>query len=203
MLRSIRSSLTYANVVASLALFIALGGVGYAAVKLPKNSVGASQIRKDAVTGAKVRDKSLTPADFKGSVQGPAGPAGPAGAQGAPGPQGPAGATGPAGTARAYGFVKSDGTILAAKSKNLTSSKVGTGVYCVTPTPASGIDARAVLPIATTDYNDGNGSYHLIQSVGGAVSTAPNDCPGGWEFVTDDVDGTPTREDIGFAVVVP
>ncbi len=40
MLREVRSRLTYANVVASMALFVALGGVGYAAVKLPKNSVG-------------------------------------------------------------------------------------------------------------------------------------------------------------------
>ena len=39
MLRGIRNRLTYANVMATVALFIALGGVSYAAVKLPKNSV--------------------------------------------------------------------------------------------------------------------------------------------------------------------
>lgn len=82
MLQRVRSRLSYANVVATLALFIALGGVSYAAVVLPANSVGTKQIKSGAVTGAKVKDKSLTAADFKGSVQGPAG---------AQGPQGPAG----------------------------------------------------------------------------------------------------------------
>lgn len=82
MFRRVRSRLSYANVVATLALFIALGGVSYAAVKLPANSVGTKQLKAGAVTGAKVKDKSLTAADFNGSVQGPVGPAGP---QGAPG----------------------------------------------------------------------------------------------------------------------
>jgi hypothetical protein len=36
--------LSYANVVATLALFIALGGATYAAVELPANSVGVRQI---------------------------------------------------------------------------------------------------------------------------------------------------------------
>jgi hypothetical protein len=61
-----------ALVLAFVALFVALGGTGYAALKLPKNSVGSKQIRKgavktseianNAVTGAKVRPWSLTAA---------------------------------------------------------------------------------------------------------------------------------------------
>lgn len=100
MLRGIRSRLTYANVVATLALFVALGGVGYAAVKLPRNSVGNPQLKADAVTGSKVRNRSLTAADFKDPVRGATGAtgaAGPAGATGAAGPAGAAGPTGPAG----------------------------------------------------------------------------------------------------------
>ncbi len=85
MLRRVRSRLSYANVVATLALFIALGGVSYAAVVLPANSVGTKQIKANAVTGAKVKNKSLTAADFNGSVQGPAGPAGAQGAREHPG----------------------------------------------------------------------------------------------------------------------
>ena len=50
--------------VALLALSIALGGTGYAAVKLPKNSVGSKQIKRNAVTGAKVKDASLFANDF-------------------------------------------------------------------------------------------------------------------------------------------
>jgi len=59
MLRRIRPHLSFANVASVTALFIALGGASYAAVKLPKNSVGSSQIKKNAVTGAKVKNGSL------------------------------------------------------------------------------------------------------------------------------------------------
>lgn len=48
-MRRIRA-LNYANVVATVALFISLGGVSYAAIALPANSVGASQLRSRAVT---------------------------------------------------------------------------------------------------------------------------------------------------------
>ena len=60
----IRGGLTYANVVGTLALFIALGGVSYAAVKLPAKSVGTKQLKTGAVTSAKVRDGSLLAKDF-------------------------------------------------------------------------------------------------------------------------------------------
>jgi hypothetical protein len=45
MLTRIRAGLTYANVIATLALFIALGGGAYAAFKLPKGSVGSISSR--------------------------------------------------------------------------------------------------------------------------------------------------------------
>ena len=40
-----------AMVVACLALGIALAGTSYAAIKLPANSVGAKQLKRNAVTG--------------------------------------------------------------------------------------------------------------------------------------------------------
>lgn len=46
--------LTYANVTATIALFVALGGASYAAVALPANSVGTRQLRSGAVTPAKL-----------------------------------------------------------------------------------------------------------------------------------------------------
>ena len=49
-----RSRLNYANVVATLALFIALGGASYAAVELPANSVGSRQLRDGSVTTQKL-----------------------------------------------------------------------------------------------------------------------------------------------------
>lgn len=70
--------LSYANVTASVALFVALGGTSYAAIKLPINSVGTIQLKSKAVTkakiapnavdGSKVRDGSLTGADIGGKL---------------------------------------------------------------------------------------------------------------------------------------
>jgi hypothetical protein len=54
MFAALRKRLTYSNVVASLALFAALGGVAVAA-GLPRNSVGPKQLKKGAVTSAKIR----------------------------------------------------------------------------------------------------------------------------------------------------
>jgi hypothetical protein len=45
-----RPRLSYANVVSTLALFLALGGASYAALTLPRDSVGAAQLRDGAVT---------------------------------------------------------------------------------------------------------------------------------------------------------
>jgi hypothetical protein len=42
-------SLTYANVLATLALFVSLGGASYAAITLPADSVGRKQLRSGAV----------------------------------------------------------------------------------------------------------------------------------------------------------
>jgi hypothetical protein len=59
-MRKLPERLTYANVMATIAVFIALGGTGYAALKLPKNSVGTKQIKNGAVTGKKVAAHTLT-----------------------------------------------------------------------------------------------------------------------------------------------
>ncbi len=102
-------------VVACLALLVALGGTSVAAVQaLAPNSVGTAQLRANAVTAAKiknrnvtgaklalnavtgatVRNRSLSAADFIASSL-PVGPQGPAGAAGPAGPAGPAGTIGP------------------------------------------------------------------------------------------------------------
>src|SRR4051795_5166581 len=115
----LRIHLTYANVMASLALFVSLGGVSYAAVKLPKNSVGAPQITRNAITGTKVKDGSLTAKDFSSTLLtslkkvttgagaagagGAAGPKGDAGSRGEQGPKGEPGAPGGPGATGAQG----------------------------------------------------------------------------------------------------
>jgi hypothetical protein len=73
-------------VVACTALLISLGGVSYAAVTLPANSVGTRQV----ING------SLLKKDFKSGQL-------PRGRRGVPGDRGPDGATGPAGPAGASG----------------------------------------------------------------------------------------------------
>jgi hypothetical protein len=57
--------LTYANVIATLALFIALGGGAIAASTLGKNSVGPKQLKKNSVTTPKVKNKAITAAKVK------------------------------------------------------------------------------------------------------------------------------------------
>jgi hypothetical protein len=68
-----------------VALLVALGGTGYAAVVLPPNSVGTTQLKKNAVISAKVKDGSLLKKDFKAG-QLPKGDRGPKGDVGARGP---------------------------------------------------------------------------------------------------------------------
>jgi hypothetical protein len=61
----------YAEIVATLALFIAMGGTAYAATALPKNSVGTDQIKKHAVTTSKLNANSVSLAKMQaGSVDG-------------------------------------------------------------------------------------------------------------------------------------
>jgi hypothetical protein len=69
----LRSKLTYANVVATLALFLVLAGGSAFAAKhmLAKNSVGTKQIENNAITGAKIKNGAITGAKIAaGSIGG-------------------------------------------------------------------------------------------------------------------------------------
>src|SRR3954451_5808662 len=96
-MQRILARMTYANVMATVAVFIALGGAGYAAIKLPKNSVGARQLKKGAVTPVKLSAAS------KRTLTGPQGPKGAIGEAGPKGATGEAGPRGPESTAGAPG----------------------------------------------------------------------------------------------------
>jgi hypothetical protein len=109
--RRILPSLSYANVMSTLAVLLALGGTAVAAATITgrdvvDSSLTGADVRNRSLTGADVRDRSLRAVDFArgqlpGGAAGPAGPRGPQGPAGAPGPAGPQGATGlrgPAGT---------------------------------------------------------------------------------------------------------
>lgn len=95
---TIRSRMSYANVMATIAVFIALGGSSYAAIKVTGKNVKDSSltgrdVKNSSLTGSDVKDRSLLSKDFKEGQL----PAGPAGAPGAPGRDGVDGQTGPVG----------------------------------------------------------------------------------------------------------
>ncbi|MBJ7469859.1 MAG: hypothetical protein JHD16_01090 [Solirubrobacteraceae bacterium] len=82
---------SYANVMSTVAVFIALGGTSYAVTKLPKGSVGERELRNNAVSSSKIKDGAVTAADLApGAV--PSGARGPRGAEGAKGDLGPSNA---------------------------------------------------------------------------------------------------------------
>jgi hypothetical protein len=56
----VRSRLTYANVTATIALFLVLGGGAIAALKVPKKSVGTKQLKAKAVKTPKLADGAVT-----------------------------------------------------------------------------------------------------------------------------------------------
>ncbi len=61
-----RPKLSYANVMSTLAVIVAVGGASaFAATQLAKNSVGSKQLRKNAVTGAKIKKNAVTGAKVK------------------------------------------------------------------------------------------------------------------------------------------
>ena len=66
----LRKRLTYANVMSSIAIFLALGGAtAFAAAQLAKNSVGTPQLKKNAVTTAKLKKNAVATAKVrKGAI---------------------------------------------------------------------------------------------------------------------------------------
>ncbi|MCW2980524.1 MAG: hypothetical protein JWO14_2251 [Solirubrobacterales bacterium] len=70
-MKGIRSRLTYANVVSTLALFlVGAGGTAFAAGQLAKNSVGTAQIKNKAITTAKIKNGAVTGAKINLSTLG-------------------------------------------------------------------------------------------------------------------------------------
>lgn len=144
-----------ALVISLIALFVALGGTTYAATSLPRNSVGTKQLKKGAVTKAKINKKTLT--QLKGN-QGPQGPQGPHGPQG---PKGDTGAQGVPGSARAYGQVVINGSGNYALAPGTTKGVVGltqggggNSAACIQL--VSSIDASTATVIATPNRRSGS-----------------------------------------------
>jgi hypothetical protein len=100
--RSLPAKLTYANVVATLALFVALGGASYAAVKIPANSVGSRELKRNAVGMKNLSPAAVAALRGKDGANGSNGLPGRDGKDGADGAMGATGSTGATGSS---GFV--------------------------------------------------------------------------------------------------
>src|ERR1700750_3094913 len=175
------------NAIGYLALFVALGGSSYAAVRLTPGSVTSAALAKGAVTHAKLASNSVTSAnvkkgglaasDFKGGavLQGLKGDWGPGGARGfdaipglrgAPGPQGIQGPAGHDGSAS-----------IAAKARLANSVTAPHG-------------ASATVPLSAETCTQSAGQINLI--AGSVTLAVPSSCTGSFgNEVVISVDGTP------------
>jgi hypothetical protein len=154
----LRRHLTYANVMATGAMFVALGGASYAAVALPRNSVGAKQLKAHAVTPSKLSKSTRALVHGSTGPRGPKGDAGPRGGTGAPGAAGKTllnGAGAPSGTAGSNGDFFIDTTAHAIYGPK-TAGGWGSPTSLVGPAGATNIVVRAFdIPVPasfTTDF---------------------------------------------------
>lgn len=170
-MKSVRKRLTYANVMSSIAVFLVVaGGTAFAASQLGKESVGTKQLKKEAVSLAKIKAGAKN--SLKGAT-GPAGPAGPAGAKGdkgEKGERGEKGATGSPGTAKAYAHVNgSTGAVdLAFNVSTANINHISGGAYCI-----SGLSFTPENVIATPESPGGNFSPEV------GIGVGPSSCPAG------------------------
>jgi hypothetical protein len=153
--RLLRHRPSPAIVVACVALLLALGGVSWAATALPRNSVGTAQLKNNAVTSRKVKNRSLLRVDFKNGqiprgARGPAGPAGPTGAAGPKGATGARGPTGPAGSSGTanirWALVRADATIVDRSDANISLTSHSVGNYILNF--GSAIETKLILASA-------------------------------------------------------
>jgi hypothetical protein len=157
----LKQRLTYANVMATIAVFVALGGSSYAAVRITGKQVADSSltgrdIKNGSVTGADVKNRSLRALDFKRGQL----PRGTTGPQGLQGPKGDNGDPGVPGSARAYGEVAIDSSgnyaLVPGTTKNVVGLAQGGGgnpAACIQLDPS--IDASKAITIATANNRSG------------------------------------------------
>jgi hypothetical protein len=182
-----------------VALFVALGGTGYAAVTITgkdvKNgSLTTKDIKNNSLTSSDVKDRSLRLRDFRSGElsNGQRGPAGPAG---------PAGAAGAAGSAIAFARVAASGDVDASVSKNIAVvSSASNGIYCLNDT------AGTPKSIAVTIDISGADSRKSLVSGSAVPSAVAGSCPAPADIVVATVQNNdvypPPLTDLPFYVAV-
>jgi hypothetical protein len=149
----LRPKLNYSNAIATIALFVALGGAAVAA-GLPKHSVGPKQLKRGAVTTAALRKAAVTSGKLapKSVVSGKLGP----------NSVGPGNIGNGAITSAKIG----EGAVIASSIKNgvITSNKLGKGVVTG--------EKLAANAVGTTNLVNGSVTpAKLSFEIGGTVST--------------------------------
>jgi hypothetical protein len=179
---------SYANAIATLALFIALGGGAYAVTTLPKNSVSTVQVKNGSLLSKDFKKGQLKagptgrvgPKGDKGDqgdrgLGGPAGPFGPPGEQGVSGPKGDPGS--------ALGFANVGDTGLVGNAKNITSANVThtmTGEYCFDNLPFTPKNA-----VVTKDILNGGATFVSFNVQVPGDGAGVGSCSGGAQAVVD------------------
>jgi hypothetical protein len=226
-LRRTNFRISPATVLSLIALFVALGGVSYAAVtingqNIQNNSIPGKKLRNGAVTNAKVKLNSLAAnrltAAARANLKGAQGPRGAQGAQGPPGqrgergeagPQGAQGLQGPAGTALAYAQVNAltaEPSFVAARTSGFSAvTRPDEGVYCLAPTAA--VIAQAFSGGSPTrptvaSIEEGNTAAAVGDVLTVQVRADADNClPNAFEVVT--TDGATLTDEISFTLIVP
>jgi hypothetical protein len=166
------------TILATVVLVAAVAGSVYAANTSGAGTIGSIQIKNGSIKLADINPNA------RKALRGATGPAGQAGA---------------AGSARAFGFVGADGVVDAARSKNITATKLGIGTYCVTPAAAAGVTPATAFPVATADFR-GNGLTHVAQIDGSPAAG----CPAGWVVRLQNFSaGSFSGADLSFSIMVP
>jgi hypothetical protein len=154
-----QTKLTYSNVMATIAVFLALGGGAWAATHLKKNSVGTKQIRPNAINGSKVKDNSLTGVDLNKATLGEVPAATHADVASSANPE-------------AFAHVSANGTVDPINSKGVAQANVTfvpVSTYCF-----SGLPFQPRGGQATIDYSDAsfqNAQFDLGDAGGCPVGT--------------------------------
>jgi hypothetical protein len=161
-MKALRRRLSYANVMATIAVFVALGGGAYA-MSLPKNSVGPQQLKKNAVTTTKVKNGAITGQKINLSTLGTVPSAATAGSAGTAGKASDADTLGgePASAFAASTVVRSatvngSGGFVTAKSDGIGLNNFvqkGTGFYCI-----KGLNPAPRTAVASVDLTAEQGS---------------------------------------------
>jgi hypothetical protein len=165
--------------VAILALFLAVGGVGYAAT-----TIGSAQIKNNSIRSADVRDGTLAPKDLSAKTRSFIRAAN--GARGRTGARGLEGATGPVGPAAVAGATN---VVARTNSVSVATGAIGSPVVQCLPGERATGGGGGIVP-------DAPGTRSLIQSgpvdASGSFPIASGSVPTGWRIEASNNTGVPT-----------